>query len=236
MSSESAPVIVLATPHRRYDVLEARVRERLKDCRVIRVRERNELTSDALQRLAPSFVFFPQWSWLIPADIHTRFDCVIFHMTDLPYGRGGSPLQNLIVRGHKDTQLSALKCVAKLDAGPIYLKRPLSLAGTAEEIFARAAQLMEEMIADIVLHRPEPSPQAGAVVEFQRRRPEDGNLSALQDLEQVYDFIRMLDGEGYPPAFLECGQLRLEFAAASLQRAGDETLVEAKVTIRSVPK
>lgn len=236
MSSEFSPAIVLATPHRRFDALEAALQQRLRDYRVIRLRERHELTADTLGQLAPQMVFFPQWSWLIPADVYTRFECIIFHMTDLPYGRGGSPLQNLIVRGHKQTQLSALKCVAELDAGPIYQKRPLSLAGTAEEIFARAAVLMEQMIADIVTHRPEPQPQSGAVVEFKRRRPEDGDLSKLDDLERIYDFIRMLDAEGYPSAFLECGGLRLEFTAASVHRDADAPFVEAKVTIRSVPK
>lgn len=236
MSSESSPVIVLATPHRRFDALEAGLRQRLRDYRVIRIRERHELAVDALRQLAPQMVFFPQWSWLIPADIYSKFECVIFHMTDLPYGRGGSPLQNLIVRGHKETQLSALKCVAELDAGPVYQKQPLSLAGTAEEIFARAAVLMEQMIVDIVTLRPEPQPQTGTVVEFKRRRPEDGDLSKLDDPERVYDFIRMLDGEGYPSAFLQCGGLRLEFSAASLHREAAELFVEAKVTIRSVPK
>ena len=42
-------------------------------------------------------------------------------MTDLPFGRGGSPLQNLIVRGYKETMLSAIKCVGEVDAGPIYI-------------------------------------------------------------------------------------------------------------------
>ena len=49
-----------------------------------------------------------------------RYDCVIFHMTDLPYGRGGSPLQNLIIRGYKKTNVVSNKCVGEVDAGPIY--------------------------------------------------------------------------------------------------------------------
>jgi methionyl-tRNA formyltransferase len=53
----------------------------------------------------------------------------------LPYGRGGSPLQNLIDLGHKDTFVSALKMTEELDAGAIYLKKPLSLEGLAEEIY-----------------------------------------------------------------------------------------------------
>ena len=51
----------------------------------------------------------------IPTEIFTSFECIVFHMTDLPYGRGGSPLQNLIVRGHKKTKVSALKVVKEVD-------------------------------------------------------------------------------------------------------------------------
>ena len=50
-------------------------------------------------------------------------------MTDLPYGRGGSPLQNLIVRGWKETKVLALKVVEELDAGPIYYKKRLAYMG-----------------------------------------------------------------------------------------------------------
>ena len=67
-------------------------------------------------------------------------------MTDLPYGRGGSPLQNLIQRGHNTTMLTALRCNEGCDTGDIYLKRSLSLCGTAEEIFIRADTIIEQMI------------------------------------------------------------------------------------------
>jgi len=51
---------------------------------------------------------------------------------------------------------------------------------------------------------------------FQRRRPEDGNLEPLDRLEQIYDYIRMLDAEGYPPAFLETEHFRFEFSGANV--------------------
>jgi methionyl-tRNA formyltransferase len=165
---------------------------------------------------------------LIPDEIHDRFECVVFHMTDLPYGRGGTPLQNLIVRGHKETKLSALRCAAELDAGPIYLKRPLSLAGTAEDIFSRATDAMQEMIVEIVRRRPEPEPQKGEPTVFPRRRPEDGNFAKLERLKEIYDYIRMLDAEGYPPAFLETEHFRFEFSGASIEHGA----VQAKVSIR----
>jgi methionyl-tRNA formyltransferase len=57
-------------------------------------------------------------------------------MTDIPYGRGGSPLQNLIARRRKKkTKLSALRMVEELDAGPVYTKTNISLMGRAEEIY-----------------------------------------------------------------------------------------------------
>ena len=46
-------------------------------------------------------------------------------MTDLPYGRGGSPLQNLIARGFLETKISAILVEKQLDAGPVYLKMEL---------------------------------------------------------------------------------------------------------------
>lgn len=222
------PVIVIAMPHARGDALEDAVRANLPACDVLRIRERGELDVEMLARLSPDWVFFPHWSWMIPSEIYERFRCVIFHMTDLPYGRGGSPLQNLIVRGHKDTMLCALQCVRQLDAGPVYLRRPLSLAGTAEQILQRALVQTAEMICTIVEDAPAPVAQQGDPVLFQRRRPEDGNLVGAADIQQVYDYIRMLDGEGYPRAFLEAAGLRLEFSDA----VWEDGQVSARVVIR----
>ena len=69
--------------------------------------------------------------------------------------------------------------------------------------------------------------KTGDPVFFPRRKPEDGNLTVLFDLRQVYDYIRMLDGEGYPHAFLETKDARYEFFDAHWE--GDS--LTAKVAI-----
>ena len=184
------------------------------------VSSQDELTSSLLERLRPRWVLVPHWSWLIPAEIHERFEVVIFHMTDLPYGRGGSPLQNLIVRGHERTKISAIRCVEEMDAGPVYLKRDLSLHGSAEEIFLRASRIITDMMVELVVDEPEPVPQHGEVVRFQRRGPEDGDLTAAASLDEAYDLIRMLDAEGYPHAFLDVGPLRLQFRRVARRSDG----------------
>ena len=68
--------------------------------------DKDELAMDKLKEINPRYIFFPHWSWIVPEDILNAYECVCFHMTDVPYGRGGSPLQNLIIRGHKDTKLT----------------------------------------------------------------------------------------------------------------------------------
>ena len=70
---------------------------------------------------------------MIPSKIYQKFETIIFHMTDVPFGRGGSPLQNLIIRGYKISKLSAIKCTKKIDGGPVYLKK-YSLNGNADLI------------------------------------------------------------------------------------------------------
>lgn len=198
------------------------------EARVHLIQDRGELSYDRLSEIKPEFVFFPHWSYLIPAEIHQNFKCVIFHMTDLPFGRGGSPLQNLIQRGITRTQISAIRCVAELDAGPIYLKRPLELHGTATEIFHRAGVIIEEMISEIALKDPSPVAQEGEVVLFQRRRPEDGSIADLSDLHTVVDFIRMLDADGYPKAFIETGSLKFEFSRVSFR--GDHLVADVRIS------
>lgn len=189
-----------------------------------------ELQLEAVAAQDPEWIFVPHWSHLIPEAIWGRWPTVIFHMTDLPYGRGGSPLQNLIQRGHSSTMLTALRCTAELDAGPIYSKEPLSLQGTAEEIFLRADALMEVMIARIVRERPEPQPQHGEPVLFSRRKPEQSNLAGCPpgDLLAWTDQIRMLDAEGYPHAFVEVHGMRLEFRRVS--RRSDGLYADVRMT------
>jgi methionyl-tRNA formyltransferase len=191
--------------------------------------EKDKLTLELCEKIKPQYIFLPHWSYLIPKEIFTSFDCVVFHMTDLPFGRGGSPLQNLIASGVQETKISALRCSEELDAGDIYLKKPLSLYGSAEEIFIRASDIIEEMIIEILDTNSQPTPQTGKVTVFKRRTPSQSNLEGITSLNQLFDMIRMLDAEGYPHAFIEVGSLRLEFTRASLKT--DSVIADVKITL-----
>lgn len=192
---------------------------------------KEEFTLENVRDFNPNYIFMPHWSYLVSDEITDNWACVVFHMTDLPYGRGGSPLQNLIVRGHKETKISAIQVTKKLDGGPVYMKRPLSLAGSAQEIFVRCADIVfQEMIPLLLSEKMTPKPQEGEPVVFKRRKPEEGQITSDMELDKIYDYIRMLDAEGYPRAYMEFGGYRLEFENAGLSADGQE--LSARVVFR----
>ena len=176
------------------------------------IKDISNLTYDDLVKHEPCYVFFPHWSYIIKEEIYKNFNCIIFHMTDLPFGRGGSPLQNLLERKIYKTKISAIKCIGDLDAGDIYLKRDFDISyGNAESIYMRAAEIISEMIDEIIMTNPTPKPQSGNVEYFKRREAYQSNILPLNDLESIHNYIRMLDAPGYPKAFINDNLVRYEF-------------------------
>lgn len=185
--------------------------------KILRVRDEVQLCNALETEEEVELVFFPYWSKIIEARVYESFECVVFHMTDLPYGRGGSPLQNLIIRGKDVTKISALKCGREIDGGPLYAKRHLSLVGSAQEIYLRSVPIIAEMIEAITTDRPTPRPQLGPVTYFRRRKPNQSELPNNLSEGKLFDFIRMHDAEGYPKAFIRSGKQIVELTNAMLE-------------------
>jgi methionyl-tRNA formyltransferase len=118
--------------------------------------------------------------------------------------------------------------VENFDEGPVYLKKDLCLMGSAEEVYIRASYLSAEMIRHMIDEEPAPQPQEGEPTIFRRRKPHQSEIPDLPGLPALYDFVRMLDAEGYPNAFLERGAFRYEFRRAALYNG--RILAEVKIT------
>jgi methionyl-tRNA formyltransferase len=179
-------------------------------------------------------VFFLHWSWKVSEELVDRYECVAFHMTDLPYGRGGSPLQHLILRGHRRTMLTAFRMTRELDAGPIYAKAPLSLEGSADAVYRRTADLAARMTRRLIARPVVPTPQRGRVVRFIRRTPAQSRIPARAAARALHDFIRMLDADGYPHAFLEHEGFRVELTGSRLVRGA--IVAQARITPMQQPR
>ena len=154
------------------------------------ITSKNDFTADNLKVYGKlDYIFVPFWSWYIPAEIYKKWNVVIFHMTALPFGRGGSPLQNLITMGYTETKLSALRCVKGIDAGPLYCQVPLSLRGSADEIYDRADDIIRKAIIPFIkAQHPEPSPQKGKVTYFHKWKCDIWDLKRAMDTNyEIFD-------------------------------------------------
>ena len=195
------------------------------------IKNDKDLTIDKLKKIMPEIIFFPHWHYHVPKEIVSQFECICFHETEVPYGRGGSPIQNLILEGKENTKITALRMTDQFDAGPIYLQEEFNLNGLAEEIYLRSAKVINKMIQKIIVERPYPRDQIGDIHIFKRRKPSESLIGKdVDDLEKLFDFIRMLDAKDYPKANINFNNFIIEFSRPALRFDCIESSV--KITYR----
>ncbi len=173
-----------------------------------------KLTFEYVKKINPKIIFFPDWSWIVPENIINCFMCVCFHESNLPKFRGGSPIQNQIIRGIEKTKSTAFIMTGGLDEGDILLQENLSLKGSLEEIFDRMLENDYSMAVKIIRGKYKRRKQLGKPTVFKRRKPEESELRSLDyDNKHLYNFIRML-ADPYPNAFLRVGRRKIIFKSA----------------------
>ena len=176
-----------------------------------------------VDKIKPDIIFFPHWSWKIEENIYKNYKSILFHMTDLPFGKGGSPLQNLIIREIYQTKISAIEVEEKLDSGKIYMKKEVDISlGSAEEIFMKISDIIFfEMIPYLIenIDHITPTLQKGKEVIFKRRKKEESDILKLNNLniKKLYDFIRMLDAPDYPNAYIQIENIKITFKEVHLK-------------------
>jgi methionyl-tRNA formyltransferase len=173
-----------------------------------------KLTINYLKRKKPEIIFFPDWSWIIPNEIISNYKCICFHESNLPKFRGGSPIQNQIIRGVTKTKTTAFIMNEKIDAGDIILQKNLSLEGSIQEIFSRMSENDYSLILKIMNGRYKRKKQSGKPTTYSRRKPKESELKSLNhSIRYLYNFIRMLE-DPYPNAFIRIGKQKLIFKKA----------------------
>ena len=206
---------------------ERKIKKFLRQKNVYLFKNKKDLNLKKLEKINPKYIFFPHWSYKVEDNILKKFKCICFHTAPLPFGRGGSPIQNQIKLGFKRTKVCALKMEKILDAGPIYLTEKILLNGNLSEILKRISDKIYIMIKKILKKEPKLKKQKGKIYNFKRLGEKDNIINLKNNLSSVYDQIRMLDDLSYPNAYIKKGNCKIEFFNAKIKK--NNIYVNAKI-------
>ena len=207
-----------------------RLSEIYPDCILISSKE--ALTIERLRKINPELVFFLDWSWIVKQDILDEFKCVGFHTAPLPMYRGGSPIQNQIIRGEIQTKLTAFMMDGGIDTGDILLQRDMSLMGSISNILKMITNLEYHMIDDIVKGKYTVTPQHGKGSYYKRRKPSESELQVEdfnREMQYLYNFARMLE-DPYPNAFIKLGNKKIIFKSVEKK----DNKIQAQIEIEDL--
>ena len=162
---------------------------------------------DEIKTFQPNIILWYGWSWMVPSSILKQYDCICLHPSSLPQYRGGSPLQNQILNGERNSAVTIFKMNDGLDEGDIIRQIPMSLNGNIEDIFSRMTTLGFSATCDFLKNGYNLKPQDhSAATLFKRRKAADSEITLdeiqNQTGEYLYNKIRMLTGP-YPTAFIK---------------------------------
>ena len=190
--------------------------KRQKNVNWIRVANKKELQS-ALD-INPDWIFFFHWSHIVNESVWKNFRCVTFHTSNLPYDKGGSPIQNQILKGIKKSKVNAIKMTGNIDSGPVYCSSSVTLQGSLTDIWLSIADQAKNLIRNCTEKNVKPVAQEKSNIKHnQRRKTSSIPVSSISEIIELYDHIRMLDAEGYPNASIKLGNFLIKFSRASIE-------------------
>ena len=130
---------------------------------------------------------------------------LVVHESDLPRGRGWSPLTWQILEGKKKIKVTLFEAVAGVDAGQIYYQDEMQFMG--DELADKIRKIQGEKTVGLVLKFIDNFPnvigreQKGKSTYYPRRRPEDSKLDINKSIKQQFNLLRVADNKRYPAFF-----------------------------------
>lgn len=143
---------------------------------------------------------------LLSPDILSRNrNNIVVHESDLPEGRGFSPVAWQVLAGVRCIPVTLFEATAEMDAGPVWLRSTIWLDGTEllPELRKKQGEKTVEMCLDYLARRESltPVPQRGPASRFRRRTREDDRLDPEKTIAEQFDHLRIVDNHRYPAWF-----------------------------------
>ncbi len=130
---------------------------------------------------------------------------LLVHASDLPRGRGMSPLTWQILEGLDNIPVCLLEAGARVDSGAVIYRESLSFEG--HELIDEMRERLGRLSLDLCLRYlseadiPEGNEQQGDASYYARRNAQDSELETSSSLAEQFDLLRVVDNQAYPAWF-----------------------------------
>ena len=161
------------------------------------------------------------WELLDNATLAKHSHNLVAHGSDLPAGKGWSPVTWQILEGQHKIPVTIFEAEAQVDAGDIYHQNHFELTGREllPEIHEKLARTTFGLCHHFITHYPmivgTKRKQEGEESFYQRRTPSDSELDPARPLNEQINILRVADNDAYPAFFIHQGQkyiLKIEHA------------------------
>jgi methionyl-tRNA formyltransferase len=144
---------------------------------------------------------------MISAEVRAQYGkTLVVHASDLPAGRGWSPLVWQVLEGRDEITLSLFEAVDEVDAGPILKKESFALNGDEmsdeihRKLFEVELALMDYAVENIDALNATPQPTDG-ITHYPKRSKGDSRLDPEKSIAEQFNLLRISDPLRYPCFF-----------------------------------
>lgn len=130
---------------------------------------------------------------------------IVIHASDLPLGKGFSPLQWQILEGKNCITLTLFNAVKDLDAGEYFLKEKIYFEGheLLDELHDKMGLKINQMAENFVKNFKilKPKKQKGESSFYPRRTQNDDKLDPQKSILELFNHFRIANNKDYPLFF-----------------------------------
>lgn len=130
---------------------------------------------------------------------------IVVHPSNLPQGKGWSPLAWQVLEGLNKIPVSLFEAVEDVDAGEVYIVDYIELKGHElnDEIKHKQGLLTIKMIKQYInkFNTIKGIPQSGEESFYPRRKQKENELNINKTIAEQFNLLRVVDNERYPAHF-----------------------------------
>jgi len=156
-------------------------------------------------------VFILSYFEIIPQKNLEKYKhCLVVHESNLPEGRGWSPLFWQIIEGKNNIPIVLFEANESADSGDIYLRDEIKLDGHElhNEIREKQAKKTMELCMKFIINYPSlvPERQKGNPSFYGKRTRESSELNPEKSIAEQFNLLRTVNNEKFPAFFIHDGQ------------------------------